>query len=56
MVDALEQAWERRGDVDEAGLRESVAQYEVGRVAEEFMRPAVDTLLERTAARRGAAA
>lgn len=56
MVAALEQAYEQRGDVDRVKLRESVAQYEVGRVAEEHMGPAVETLLERMAARRGAAA
>ena len=42
MVAALEQAYEQRGDVDPVKLRESVAQYEVGRVAEEHMGPAVD--------------
>jgi len=51
---AFEQAWEERGDVDRVKLRESVAQYEVGRVAEEHMAPAVNTLLERMAARRAA--
>lgn len=56
MVAALEQAREQRDDVDRVKLRESVAQYEVGRVAEEHMGPAVDELLERMAARRGAAA
>ena len=55
MVDALEQAYEQRHDVDPVKLRESVAQYEVGRVAEEHMKPTVDTLLDRMAARRGAA-
>jgi glycosyltransferase involved in cell wall biosynthesis len=49
---ALEQAYEQRGDVDPVKLRESVAQYEVGRVAEEHMGPVVNTLLERMAARR----
>jgi hypothetical protein len=34
-------------------LRESVARYEVGRVAEEHMGPVVDELLSRMAARRG---
>lgn len=53
MVAALEQAYEQRGDVDPVKLRESVAQYEVGRVAEEHMGPAVGELLERMAARRG---
>jgi len=56
MVDALEQAYDQRGDVDPVKLRESVQRYEVGRVAEEHMKPAVDELLNRMAARRGAAA
>lgn len=56
LVAAFEQAYEQRGDVDPVKLRESVAQYEVGRVAEEHMSPAVDVLLERMAARRGVAA
>ena len=53
MVAALEQAYERRSDVDPVKLREGVARYEVGRVAEEYMGPAVDELVERMAARRG---
>ncbi|HTO72373.1 MAG TPA: hypothetical protein VMJ30_01075, partial [Gemmatimonadales bacterium] len=53
---ALEEAYEKRGDVDPVKLRESVAQYEVGRVAEEHMKPTVDELLDRMAARRGVAA
>jgi glycosyltransferase involved in cell wall biosynthesis len=53
---ALEEAYEKRGDTDPVKLRDSVAQYEVGRVAEEHMRPTVDELLERMAARRPAAA
>ena len=52
MVAALEQAYEQRNDVDQVKLRESVAQYDVGRVAEEHMGPAIDALLERMAARR----
>jgi len=56
MYRALEEAYERRADVDPVKLRESVAQYEVGRVAEEHMRPTVDELLSRMAARRPAAA
>ena len=52
MYRALEQAYEQRGDVDPVKLRESVARYEVSRVAEEHMRPVVDELLERMAARR----
>lgn len=47
---AFETTYEQRGDVDPVKLRESVQQYEVGRVAEEHMGPAVGTLLERMAA------
>jgi len=50
---ALEQAYEKRGDVDPVKLRESVSQYEVGAVAEAHMKPVVDALLERMAARKG---
>ena len=53
MVRALEETYERRGEVDPVKLRESVSGYEVNRVAEEFMRPTVDELLDRMAARRG---
>ena len=56
MVQAFEQAYEQRADVDQAKLRESVAQYEVGVVAENHMRPTIDSLLELFAARRPAAA
>jgi glycosyltransferase involved in cell wall biosynthesis len=52
MVAALEEAYEQRGRVDGVKLRESVAQYEAGRVGEEHMRPAVDGLLEVMAARK----
>ena len=55
LVAAFEEAYEKRGDVDPAKLRESVAQYEVGRVAEEHMGPVVDTLLAHFAARKAAA-
>jgi len=51
---AFEQAWEQRGDVDRVKLRESVAGYSVDVVAETHMKPAVETLLERMAARRAA--
>ena len=51
---AFEQAYEQRGDVDPVKLREGVARYEVGRVAEEFMKPTVDLLLEKMAARKAA--
>ena len=53
MVRALEESYERRGEVDPVKLRESVSGYEVNRVAEEFMRPTVDELLDRMAARKG---
>jgi glycosyltransferase involved in cell wall biosynthesis len=56
MVAALEQAYEQRHDVDQVKLRESVAAYEVGNVAGKHMGPAVDELLERMAAKRGAVA
>jgi glycosyltransferase involved in cell wall biosynthesis len=51
---ALEQAYEQRHDVDQEKLRESVAAYEVGNVAEKHMRPVVDELLERMAPRKAA--
>jgi glycosyltransferase involved in cell wall biosynthesis len=53
---ALEQAYEQRADVDPVKLRDSVAQYDVPAVAENFMRPVVDLLLEKMAARKAAAA
>ena len=53
---ALEEAYDRRGDVDQVKLRESVAQYEVGNVAEKYMGPTVDSLLEYFATRRPVAA
>jgi glycosyltransferase involved in cell wall biosynthesis len=53
---ALEEAYDKRHDVDPVKLRESVQQYEVSRVAEEHMRPVVDELLSRMAARRGGVA
>jgi glycosyltransferase involved in cell wall biosynthesis len=51
MAAALEQAYGQRGDVDPVKLRESVAQYEIGRVAGEHMGPVIGVLLERMAAR-----
>jgi glycosyltransferase involved in cell wall biosynthesis len=51
---ALEEAYEKRGDVDPVKLRESVSQYEIGRVATEHMGPTVDLLLEKMAARKAA--
>ena len=47
MVRALEMSYEQRSDVNPEKLRDSVAEYEVGNVAEKYMRPTVDTLLER---------
>jgi glycosyltransferase involved in cell wall biosynthesis len=47
MVRALEMSYEQRGDVNPEKLRDSVAEYEVGNVAEKYMGPAVDVLLER---------
>ncbi len=52
---ALEQAYERRNDVDPVKLRDSAAQYEVEAVTEAHMRPTVDALLEKMAARKAAA-
>jgi glycosyltransferase involved in cell wall biosynthesis len=48
---AFEQVREQRDDVDPVKLRDSVAQYDVPAVAENHMRPVVDTLLERMAAK-----
>ena len=56
MVRAFEEAYEQRNDVDQVKLRDSVAPYEVGVVAENHMRPVVDSLLEYFAARRLVAA
>ena len=56
MVRALEEAYDRRQDVDRAKLRESVGEYEVGNVAEKHMKPTIDALLEHFAARRPVAA
>lgn len=54
MAEAFETAREQRGDVDRVKLRESVAGYAIEAVAEEHMGPAVETLLERMAARKAA--
>ena len=54
MWQAFEQAYEQRADVDPVKLRDSVAQYDVPAVAENFMRPTVDLLLEKMAARKAA--
>ena len=56
MYRAFMQSWEERGDVDPVKLRDSVAQYDVPAVAENHMRPTVDLLLEKMAARKVAAA
>ena len=56
MWQAFEQAYEQRGDVDPVKLRESVSRYEVGNVSEQHMKPVVDELLARMAARRPVAA
>ena len=53
MYRALEETYEKHGDVDPVKLRDSVAQYDVEAVAENYMRPTVDTLLEKMAARKG---
>jgi glycosyltransferase involved in cell wall biosynthesis len=53
---ALEQAYEQRDGADPVKLRESVAEYEAGVVAEKHMAPVVNTLLEHFAARKAAAA
>ena len=52
MVAALEQAWKQRHVVDRVKLRESVARYEVGNVADKHMGPVVDELAGRMASRR----
>ena len=44
MYRAFMQAYEERADVDPVKLRDSVAQYDVGVVAENHMRPTVDDL------------
>ncbi len=54
MYRAFMQAHEQREDVDPVKLRDSVAQYDVDRVCEEHMRPVVDLLLEKMAARKAA--
>jgi glycosyltransferase involved in cell wall biosynthesis len=54
MVAALEEAYERRGEVDRVKLRESVQPYDAGTVAEKHMGPVVDELAGRMASRRPA--
>ncbi len=54
MYRAFMQSWEERADVDPVKLRDSVAQYDVDRVCEEHMRPTIDLLLEKMAARKAA--
>ena len=51
---AMEQAYEDRGDVDRVKLRESVSCYDADVVAVEHMRPVVDELLGRMAAKKAA--
>ena len=54
MVAAFETAYEQRGDVERAKIREGVAEYDADRVAVEHMGPVVDELLERMAGRMAA--
>jgi glycosyltransferase involved in cell wall biosynthesis len=53
IADAFEQAYERRHDVDAAGLRESVARFDIPVVAEKYMGPVVGELLDRMAVKQG---
>lgn len=53
IVSAFEESYEQRGDVDRTKLREFAAQYDKDLVAEKYMRPVIDDLLERV---RGKAA
>jgi glycosyltransferase involved in cell wall biosynthesis len=55
IADAFERAYEQRHDVDPAGLRESVARFDIPAVAETYMKPVVSELLDRMAARTGRA-
>ena len=50
---AFERAYEERGKVDRVGLRAFASEYSVDVVADRFMKPAVDELLGRMAARKG---
>jgi glycosyltransferase involved in cell wall biosynthesis len=53
MAEAFERAYLTRGEVDRAGLRGFASEYAVDAVADRFMKPAVDELLGRMAARKG---
>jgi len=53
MVAAFERAYAERGKVDREGLRAFASEYAVDVVADRFMKPAVDELLGRMAARKG---
>ena len=53
MVAAFERAYAERGKVDREGLRAFASEYAVDVVADRFMKPAVDELLARMAARKG---
>ncbi len=52
IAEAYEQAYLNRNDVPREKLRDFAGEYAVEKVAEEYMKPAVDTLLERMEARR----
>jgi glycosyltransferase involved in cell wall biosynthesis len=54
MVAALEEAYERRNDVDRVKLREQALKYDIAAVAEQHMKPVVEELLERMAAKKAA--
>ena len=53
IVAAFEQAYTERDKADRAGLRGFASEYAVDAVADRFMKPAVDELLGRMAARKG---
>ena len=53
MVAAFERAWAERDKVDRDALRSFAGEYAVDVVADRFMKPAVDELLGRMAARKG---
>lgn len=53
MADAFEAAYLHRDDVDRDKLRAFAGEYAVDAVADQFMKPAVDELLARMAARKG---
>ena len=47
IVDAFEKSWENRDNVDRDKLRAFAGEYEVSKVSETYMKPAVDELLRR---------